>query len=135
MEDREKLRIEPILELDQLAHRVIGSALEVHRFLGPGFFESVYEPALAIELGLRGIAFENQKIIKIKYKEKSVGEGKLDFLIDGRLIVELKAVESPNATHKEKFISYLRVTQLHLGLLINFNVSVLKNGLQRVILS
>jgi GxxExxY protein len=134
-EERERLRIEPIQELDELAHRVIGAAIEVHRHLGPGFFEAVYEEALAIEFGLRDIAFERQKTIKVDYKEAVVGEGKLDFLVASRLIVELKTVEALSPIHKAQVISYLRATRLHLGLLINFNVPVLKNGLQRVILS
>jgi GxxExxY protein len=93
------------------------------------------EEALAVELGLQGIAFERQKLIAVGYKEAVVGEGKLDFLVDGCLIVELKAVESLAPIHKAQVISYLRATRLHLGLLINFNVPVLRNGLQRVILS
>jgi GxxExxY protein len=128
-------RIEPGEELDDLAHRVIGAAIEVHRHLGPGFLEVVYEEALAIELRLRGIPFERQKLIVVGYKEAAVGEGKLDLLVDDRRIVELKAVEALAAIHKAQVISYLRATRLRLGLLINFNVPILKNGLQRVILS
>jgi GxxExxY protein len=127
--------IEPTEELDDLAHRVIGAAIEVHRHLGPGFLEGVYEEALAIELRLRGIPFERQKMIVVGFKGAAVGEGKLDLLVNDRLIVELKAVESLSAIHKAQVISYLRATRLHLGLLINFNVPILKNGLQRVILS
>ena len=132
---REIERIEPGRELDDLAHRVIGAAIEVHRHLGPGFLEAVYEEALAIELRLRGVPFERQKLITVGYKENAVGEGKLDFLVNDRLIVELKAVEILSAIHKAQVISYLRATRLHLGLLINFNVPILKNGLQKVILS
>jgi GxxExxY protein len=128
-------RIEPGEELDDLAHRVIGAAIEVHRHLGPGFLETVYEEALTIELRLRDIPFERQKIIVVGYKDAAVGEGKLDLLVDNRLIVGLKAVEALSAIHKAQVISYLRATRLHLGLLINFNVPILKNGLQRVILS
>jgi GxxExxY protein len=128
-------RIEPGAELDDLAHRVIGAAIEVHRHLGPGFLEVVYEEALAIELRLRGIPFERQKLIVVGYKNAAVGEGKLDLLVDDCLIVELKAVEALAAIHKAQVISYLRATRLRLGLLINFNVPILKNGLQRVILS
>ena len=132
---KEVERIEPGRELDELAHGVIGAAIEVHRHLGPGFLEGVYEEALAIEFRLRGLPFERQKLITVGYKEVAVGEGKLDFLVDDRLIVELKAVEALSAIHKAQVISYLRATRLHLGLLINFNVPILKNGLQRVILS
>ena len=118
-----------------MAHRVIGAAIEVHRHLGPGFLEGVYEEALSIEFRLRGIPFDRQKLIAVGYKNNAVGEGKLDFLVDDRLILELKSVEALSAIHKAQVISYLRATRLHLGLLINFNVPVLKNGLQRVILS
>ncbi len=128
-------RIEPSEELDDLAHRVIGAAIEVHRHLGPGFLEGVYEEALSIEFRLRGIPFDRQKLIAVGYKKHAVGEGKLDFLVDDRLILELKSVEALSAIHKAQVISYLRATGLHLGLLINFVVPVLKNGLQRVILS
>ena len=134
-EGRSIERLEPSEELDRVAHGVIGAAIEVHRHLGPGFLEAVYEEAMAIELRLRGIPFERQKSIVVGYKEAAVGEGKLDLLVDGRLIVELKAVEALSAIHKAQMISYLRATHLHLGLLVNFNVPILKNGLQRVILS
>ena len=119
----------------KLAHRVIGAAIEVHRHLGPGFLEVVNQEALAIEFRLRGVAFEKDKSITVGYKEVAVGEGKLDFLVDQCLIVELKAVEALSAIHKAQVISYLRATRLRVGLLINFNVPILKNGLQRVILS
>ena len=133
--DRERLREEPGSELDALAGRVIGAAIEVHRHLGPGFLEAVYEEALSFEFRLRGIPFERQKVIAVGYKEVSVGEGRLDFLVAGCLVVELKAIEGLAQIHKAQVISYLKVTRLHLGLLINFNVPVLKNGLQRIILS
>jgi GxxExxY protein len=131
----ENLREEPGSELDALASRVIGAAIEVHRHLGPGFLDAVYEEALSVEFRLRSIPFERQKVIAVGYKEVSVGEGRLDFLIDRQLIVELKAIEALAPIHKAQVISYLKVTRLRLGLLINFNVPVLKNGLQRIILS
>ncbi len=128
-------RFEPSFELDELAHRVIGAAIEVHRHLGPGFMEGVYEEALAIEFRLRAIPFERQKVISVGYKDMPVGEGRLDFLVAGCLILELKSVESLVPIHKAQVFSYLKATRLHLGLLINFNVPALKNGLQRIILS
>jgi GxxExxY protein len=133
--NRERIREEPGSELDAIASRVIGAAIEVHRHLGPGFLEVVYEEALSVEFRLRSIPFERQKAISVGYKEIPVGEGRLDFLVAGRLIVELKAIEGPAPIHKAQVISYLKVTRLRLGLLINFNVPILKNGLQRVILS
>jgi len=124
---------EPGKELDELAHAVIGAAIEVHRLLGPGYLESVYEQALAVELGLRDIAFEKQKPMRILYKGVDVGEGRLDFLVNARLIVELKAVDSLAAIHQAQVLSYLKSTQLQLGLLINFNVPVLTKGIKRMV--
>ena len=92
-EGGEGSRAEPGRELDELAHRVIGAAIEVHRHLGPGFLESVYEDALAVEFRLREIPHERQKVIAVQYKRLPVGEGRLDFLVGGALVVELKSVE------------------------------------------
>ena len=128
-------RKEPDAELDQLAHQVIGAAIEVHRALGPGLLEGVYEKALCIEFELRGIAFRTQSRVGIAYKGRSVGKGKLDLIVGDRLIVELKAVEKLAPIHLAQTISYLRMTNRALGLLINFNVPVLKEGIRRVVLS
>ena len=126
---------EPSPEVDALARSVIDAATEVHRHLGPGFLESVYEEALAVELGLRQIPFERQRPLPVSYKGRNVGEGRLDLLIAGKLPVELKAVEALAPIHKAQVISYLKATGLQLGLLINFNVPVLRSGVQRVVLS
>jgi GxxExxY protein len=126
---------EPEERLDCLAHAVIGAAIEVHRLLGPGYLENFYQEALEVELKLRGIQFVPQRPVSVSYKGHPVSEGRLDFLIDGVLIVELKAVDALADIHKAQVISYLKATKLHLGLLINFNVTMLKNGLKRVILS
>ena len=124
---------EPSREVDQLAHSVIGAAIEVHRHLGPGYLEGVYEDALAVELKLRGIAFERQKRIQIQYKGHAIGEARLDLLVGKQLVVELKAVNLLADIHTAQVISYLKATRLQLGLLINFNVPVLKEGIKRVI--
>jgi GxxExxY protein len=129
------MRREPDKETDGLAAAVIGAAIEVHRVLGPGYLESVYEEALAIELGLQHFPFERQRPITVKYKKHPVGEGRLDFLAGGRLIVELKAVDALAPIHTAQVISYLKTLSLPLGLLINFNVPLLKQGIKRVILS
>lgn len=126
---------EPSKELDELAFKVIGAAIEVHRKLGPGFLESVYEEALCVELAVRGIAFEQQVQIGIDYKGHTVGKARLDLLVEKELIVELKTIDRFAPIHKAQAISYLRATGLDLVLLINFNVPVLKEGLKRVILS
>jgi GxxExxY protein len=126
---------EPSKEVDDLARQVIGAAIEVHRVLGPGYIECVYEEALCIELELRGVPFQRQQKVAVKYKGRSVGEGKYDLLVGGLLIVELKAVEALAGIHSAQAISYLKATGKTLALLINFNVTVLKNGVKRVILS
>lgn len=126
---------EPSEAVDRLATSVIGAAIEVHRHLGPGYLESVYEEALGIELTLREISFDRQKPVAVLYKGHSVGEGRLDLLVENLLIVELKAVEALAEIHKAQVISYLKATDLQLGLLINFNVPVLKQGIKRVVLT
>jgi GxxExxY protein len=126
-------RIEPGTELDLLAKTVIGAAIEVHKVIGPGYLESVYEEALCQELNIRGIAFVRQPVFTLTYKGVSVGQGRLDLLVEERLIVELKAVEVLAAIHHAQVISYLRALHLQLGLLINFNVPLLKQGIRRVI--
>lgn len=126
---------EPDQSLDQLAHAVIGAAIDVHREIGPGFLESVYQNALCYELGLRKITYEAQVLAPVTYKGYAVGEGRLDVLVEKRLIIELKAVEAFEAIHQAQVISYLRAMRLPLGLLINFNMPILKDGIRRVVLS
>lgn len=130
-----KSRLEPSQELDDLAHSLIGSAIEVHRALGPGYTENVYEEALCIEISNQNIPFERQVKIAVNYKGQKVGEGRLDLLIAKVLPVELKAVEQLAPIHQAQLLSYLKMTNLQLGLLINFNVQVLKYGIKRVILT
>jgi len=125
--------MEPSKEINDLTRRVIGAALEVHRALGPGYQESIYEEALAFELTRMGIHFERQSIFSVKYKGHVVGEGRIDFLIEGRLVVELKAIEKMQPVHKAQVISYLKATSCQLGLLLNFNESLLRSGIQRIV--
>jgi len=132
-QDAKDAKEEPSEELDRLSYEVIGAAIEVHRHLGPGFLESTYQKALQIELRLRGIPAEPQHPVALQYKGEAVGEGFLDPLVGGCLVVELKAVEALAPIHKAQVISYLKATGLRLALLINFNVSVLKDGIKRVI--
>lgn len=117
---------------DALTQQVIGAAIEVHRALGPGYLESVYEEALSHELDLRSIPHERQTPITITYKGKTVGDGRVDLLVSCRLIVELKAVDEIAPIHTAQVISYLKATRRHTALLINFNVSVLKEGIRRI---
>lgn len=118
-----------------LTEKVIGAAIEVHRILGPGYLESIYEEALVHELQLRNIPLERQKVININYKDKTIGEGRLDLLVDQCLIIELKAVNELADIHVAQVLSYLKTTGLQLGLLINFNTKYLRDGIKRVIKS
>lgn len=126
---------QPTPHQEELAKQFIDAALEVHRELGPGYDELIYENALAVELERRGIPFSRQKTIQVFYKGILVGEGRLDLLLDNKLVVELKAVDELNQKHLAQVISYLKATELPLGLLVNFHVSLLKNGLKRVVYS
>jgi len=126
--------LEPSRELDATAGAVISAALEVHRVLGPGFLESVYEDALAIELNLRSVCFERQKSVSVFYKGQRIGEGRSDFLVENSLIVELKAAERLLPVHQAQVLSYLKATGCRLGLLINFHESQLRQGIRRVVL-
>ena len=125
---------EPIDEGDEaLAHRVIGAAIEVHRHLGPGFLESIYKKAMEHELTTSGLLVEREKEILVPYKDIQIAGQRLDLLVGGRIIIELKAVESIAPIHEAQLISYLKATQLRLGLLINFRVPVLKDGVRRIV--
>ena len=132
-EDEEPPFVEPDRELDALASAVIGAAIEVHRRTGPGLDEASYENALAIEFRLRGIQFARQVLIQVGYKGEVIGERRLDFLVGGKLILEIKAVEQLAPVHKAQVNSYLKITGHKLGLLINFNVPILKDGIKRII--
>ena len=118
---------------DFLTHRVIGAAIEVHRVLGPGLLESIYEEALCVELALAHIPFERQVSVKVHYKQYDIGDARLDLLICGQLVVELKAVDSIAPVHVAQLLSYLKINRLQLGLLLNFNVSELRHGIKRVV--
>ena len=126
-------RTEPAAEVDWYASQVIAAAVEVHRVLGAGFVESVYEHALCAELELRSVPFRRQVSAVVDYKGHRVGESQLDLLVGERLVVELKAVEALAAVHAVQLRSYLKATGCVLGLLINFNVSVLLRGVRRIV--
>lgn len=121
-------------ELNRLSELVIGAAIEVHRHLGAGFLESTYEKALSIELQLRGIKHQCQAPVALKYKDQPIGDGKIDLLVEDRLIVELKAVSALADAHKTQILAYLKATDCKLGLLINFHSPLLKDGIRRVVL-
>jgi GxxExxY protein len=121
-------------ETEELAYKVIGAALEVHTHLGPKLPESAYRKALSVELTLRGLPHECEAPVDILYKGVLVGEGRLDVLVGARLIVELKVVETLTDVHRAQVLAYLQAKHLQLGLLINFNVAHLRDGIKRVIL-
>ena len=122
-------------ERDPLTQAVIGAAIEVHREMGPGLLESVYQACLEYELQLRNIAFERQVRLPIIYKGAIVAdELVMDVYFPGHLVVELKAVDKLDSIHEAQLLTYLRLSKTHVGLLINFNVRFLKDGLKRMVL-
>lgn len=126
---------EPGEDLNRLTRGVIGASIEVHRVLGPGFLESVYEEALCVELQLNEIPFARQVRVGLSYKGRRISEARIDLLVDARVVVELKAVERILPIHAAQVLSYLRATRISVGLLINFNVASLHHGVSRIVLS
>lgn len=111
---------------------IIGAAIEVHRLLGPGLLESAYEECLARELALQGLRVDRQRPVPVVYKDVKLDCGyRIDIVVEGRVVVELKAVESLAPIHEAVMLTYLRLSGFRLGLLINFNVMVLKDGIRR----
>ena len=130
------LRIQSPLsdDLERLAYEVIGGCVEVHRALGPGLLEAVYARALAIELAAGAIPFEAEKSFPIYYRGSLLCHQRLDLLVAGQIVLEVKSVEHLDSIHVAQILSYVRVAGVRLGLLVNFNVSILKDGIRRVIL-
>ena len=121
------------MDINDLTGKVIGAAIEVHKFLGPGLLESTYEKCLCRELELRKFFLERQKELPVEYKGVKLDCGyRLDILVENRLIVELKACESLQPIHEAQLLTYLKLTGIKVGLLINFNVPVLKEGIRRL---
>jgi GxxExxY protein len=118
----------------ELSHAIVGAAIEVHRRIGPGQLESVYQRALACELRYRAIEFEAQVPIAMQYRDECVGEFLVDFIVDDKVVLELKAVERFHPAHTAQVLSYLRATKLRLGLLMNFNAPTLVQGVRRIVL-
>jgi GxxExxY protein len=123
---------EPDPRLNEITNRIIGALIEVHKALGPGYLESYYERAVEIEFRRRGIAFARQHAFAVTYKGEVVGEGRLDFLVENTVILELKSVEGISPAHVATMISYLKANKKPLGLIANFNVKYLKDGLKRI---
>ena len=119
---------------NDLTRSIIGAAMEVHRLLGPGLLESAYEECLAREMKLRGIRFERQKALPVVYKDVKLECGyRVDFLVERSIVVELKAIEAVAPVHQAIVLTYLRLSGVRIGLLINFNVPVLKDGICRFV--
>lgn len=123
------------MEVNQITQSIIGAAIDVHKGLGPGLLESAYEECLCHELDLRKIAFERQKPVPIVYKGRTLNCGyRLDLLVEDIVVVEIKAVQELLPIHEAQLLTYLRLGSWKVGLLINFNVPLLKRGIKRVVL-
>ena len=123
-----------IKDEDTFSKEVIGAAIEVHRYLGPGLLESAYEECLCRELAIRGITFERQKPLAVSYKGVKLDCGyRLDIVVGGLVILELKAIEKVDPIHEAQLLTYLKLSDLKLGILINFNVPILKDGIKRIV--
>ena len=120
-------------EADLAMSQTIGCAIAVHRALGPGFIESIYRKAMCIELESRNLAYEKERSIRVTYRGVEIPGQRVDFIIEGLIVVELKAVARLDQVHRAQLISYLKTTGLHGGLLINFRVPLLKDGICRVV--
>ncbi len=121
-------------KINDLTGSIIGLAIKVHRTLGPGFLESVYQAAIAYELSKAGIAFEKEKALPVIYEDVKLDVGfRCDFLIADRVILECKAVNNLMPIDEAQLLNYLKITKLTVGLLINFNVLVLKDGIKRMV--
>ena len=119
---------------NSLSYKVIGCAMEVHKHLGPGLLESTYEKALIQELTLNGIPVQSQLEVQVNYKGVNISEGlRLDLLVNDELIVELKSVEELKPIHHKQLLTYLKLTNKQVGLLINFNTLSLTDGIKRVV--
>jgi len=120
---------------DSLTAEVIGCAIEVHRLMGPGLLESAYEKALAYELACQGVEFEVQKVLPVRYKSVDIDCAyRIDLLIEGKLIVELKAVSRLEPIHEAQLLTYMKLSGVNKGLILNFNVRQLKDGIKRMVL-
>lgn len=122
------------MDLNQLSEKIIGACIEIHRVLGPGLLESAYEECLCYELSQAGLSFERQKPLPVKYKGIMLDCGyRLDVVVESTVVVELKTVERLLPIHEAQLITYLKMSGLKLGLLINFNVPLLKEGIKRIV--
>ena len=122
------------MEINQLSSKIIGAAIEVHKGLGPGLLESAYEKCLCHELKLRGLSFDNQKSLSLVFKGEEIDCGyRLDIVVDNAIILELKSCEKIEPIHKAQLLTYLKLSGLTLGLVLNFNVPAMRDGIVRIV--
>ncbi|MCI0793580.1 MAG: GxxExxY protein [Chloroflexi bacterium] len=121
-------------QLNQLTEKIIGCAIEVHRHLGPGLLEQTYEEAICVEFELCGLNFRRQMAVPLSYKGRDIGEYRIDILVEDSVVVEIKSVERHEPVFEAQVLTYLKITSKKVGLLINFNSKLLKNGIKRLIL-
>jgi len=121
-------------ETETMIHDVIGCCIAVHRELGPGFSEKVYVRAICLELAANGLPFEQEKRYDVRYRDAIVGSVRLDVIVGGVLVLEIKAIEELAPVHHKQILNYMRVAGLRAGLLLNFNVGILPDGLSRRVL-
>ena len=122
------------MDINRLSSTIIGAAIEVHKTIGPGLLESAYETCLCHELSLRKLKFEKQKRLNVQYKNVSLDAGyRLDMVVEDAIILELKSCEKIDPIHKAQLLTYLKLSGLNLGLLLNFNVPLMRGGVVRVI--
>lgn len=123
------------MKFDDLSNKVIGCALNVHRELGPGLLESTYELCLCYELSKAGLQFERQKALPVKYQDVEIDCGyRIDLLVEGKLIIELKSVDELKRIHEAQLLTYMKLSGIGIGLLINFNSVLLRDGIRRIVL-
>jgi GxxExxY protein len=120
------------MEINEITRKVIGCSIEVHKNLGPGLLESVYETALCIELEEQNLKFERQKEMLVYYRDKDIGKFIIDILVEHEIVLELKSVEKHNPIFEAQLLSYLKMGGYKIGLLINFNSHLLKHGIKRI---
>jgi len=123
-----------VMNINQLTSKIIGAAIEVHKILGPGLLESAYEECLSHELSIQGVSFEKQKPLTIDYKGKKLDCGyRLDMVVENAVVLELKSCEKIEPIHHAQLLTYLKLSELNLGLILNFNVPLMRDGIVRIV--
>ncbi len=121
-------------DVEEVARRVIGCGIKVHRILGPGFKERIYQEAMCLEMNADKLSFEREKEVTVRYRNWEIPGHRLDLVVEGKIVLELKAVRRLKEIHRRQVVSYLKASNLRLGILMNFNTNLLRDGTRRVIL-